>query len=234
MARRMLDEISTRWPLIHDPAQFVLRYAPAIEGYLRALVRDPHQVDEIRQDFLLRVLQKGFGPRGNLHGRFRHYLKAAVRNAALAHLRRKVPAQADPAQLARLPDRHAVVNGEWNAGWRRCVLERVWEALELHERQTPDNYAYTVLRIYVTHHTEEDSAQLADRVNRRLKTALRPEAFRKQLSRARRLFARLLLAEVVQTLEDPTPQRVEDELIDAGLLADIQPLLPEDWRAQVG
>src|SRR5581483_2090426 len=53
---RMLDEISTRWPLIHDPAQFVLRYGPAIEGYLAALVRDPDLVDEIRQDFLVRVL----------------------------------------------------------------------------------------------------------------------------------------------------------------------------------
>ena len=86
--RAMIDEITTRWPMIHDPGQFVLRYAPAIEGYLRAIVRDPEQVEDIRQDFLLHILQKGFLSADNLKGRFRNYLKAAVRNAAISHLRR--------------------------------------------------------------------------------------------------------------------------------------------------
>src|SRR5436853_6872353 len=87
----MLEEISTRWPLIHDPAKFVLRYAPAIEGYLMALVRDADLVEEIRQDFLLRILEKGLVTPEHLRGKFRHFLKVAVRNCALTHLRKKRP-----------------------------------------------------------------------------------------------------------------------------------------------
>jgi DNA-directed RNA polymerase specialized sigma24 family protein len=230
--RAMIDEISTRWPLIHDPAQFVLRYAPAIEGYLRALVRDPDQVEEIRQDFLLRVLQKGFLSADNLKGRFRNYLKAAVRNAAISQMRRKTHGQADPDALAQVPDEidDSPMDQEWLTHWRSCMLERVWESLELHERQKQDNHAYTVLRIYVDHHEREDSEVMAERAAAQLKKPMRSDAFRKQLSRARRLFAKLLVQEVVQTIESPTPDRIEDELVEVGLLADVTAYLPEDWR----
>lgn len=231
----MLEDISTRWPMIHDPAQFVLRYAPAIEAYLMALVHDADKVDEIRQDFLLRVLQKGIVPPTELKGRFRHYLKVAVRNAAISHLRRKSPHQAEPEALAQLAAEEDVppLEKEWTERWRRCILDRVWEALEMHERKTPDNHACTVLRTYVEHHQVEDSDAMAQRAAERLKKPVRAEAFRKQLSRARRLFAKLLIQEVVQTLEDPSPPRVEEELVDVGLLADVLPYLPEDWRTQL-
>ncbi len=231
--QRMLDEISTRWPMIQDPAQFVLRYAPAIEGYLLALVRNPDQVDEIRQDFLLRVLQKGFGTPENVKGRFRNYLKVSIRNAAVSHLRRKTPQQADAAALAQLPGGDVVTGEkEWLEQWRGCVLERVWEALELHERQHTDNHAFTVLKVYVDF-VDDDSEQLAARASERLKKSLGSAAFRKQLSRARRLFARLTVQEIVQTLEDPTPDRIQEELIDLGLLADIQRFLPDNWREEL-
>jgi len=231
----MIDEISTRWPMIHDPAKFVLVYAPAIEGYLRALVRDPDQVEEIRQDFLLRVLQKGFLASENLKGRFRNYLKAAVRNAAISHLRRKTHGQADPEALAQVPDdpEESPMDQEWLDHWRRCMLDRVWESLEMHERQNDDNHAYTVLKIYVDHNADEDSEAMAERAASQLKKPLRADAFRKQLSRARRLFAKLLVQEVVQTIESPTPDRIEEELVEVGLFADVTPYLPDDWRTQL-
>jgi DNA-directed RNA polymerase specialized sigma24 family protein len=234
--RAMIDDISTRWPMIHDPAKFVLVYAPAIEGYLRALVRDPDQVEEIRQDFLLRVLQKGFLSSENLKGRFRNYLKAAVRNAAISHLRRKTHGQADPEALAQVPDEpeESPLEQEWLDQWRRCMLDRVWQALEMHERQNDDNHAYTVLKIYVDHHEQEDSERMAERAAACLKKPLRAEAFRKQLSRARRLFAKLLVQEVVQTIETPTPDCIEEELVEVGLFADVTPYLPDDWRTQLG
>lgn len=233
--RNMIDEISTRWPMIHDPGQFVLRYAPAIEGYLRALVRDPEQVEEIRQNFLLRILEKGFVSADNLQGRFRNYLKAAVRNAAISQMRRKTHGQADPEALAQVPDERdsAPMEQEWLDHWRRCMLDRVWENLELHERQKEDNHAYTVLQIYVEHNALEDSEAMAERAAAQLKKPMRADAFRKQLSRARRLFAKLLVQEVVQTIESPTPDRIEEELVDVGFLADVVPYLPEDWRTEL-
>lgn len=228
----MLDEISTRWPLIHDPAQFVLRYAPAIEAYLTALVRDADKVEEIRQDFLLRVLQKGIVPPMDLKGRFRHYLKAAVRNAAITHLRKKSPTQANAKTLDQLAidGDSRPVEREWLDQWRRCLLDRVWEALELHERNTPDNYACSTLRIYIDDHAAADSQEMAQRLSDRLQKPIKPEAFRKQLSRARRLFVKLLIQEVRQTLEQPTPERIEEELGEVGLLADVAPFLPKGWR----
>jgi hypothetical protein len=38
---------------------------------------------------------------------------------------------------------------------------------------------------------------------------IQPSAFRKQLSRARRRFAELPVAEVTQTLEQPTPEQID-------------------------
>ena len=77
------------------------------------------------------------------------------------------------------------------------------------------------------------TAPQAERAAAQLKKPLRADAFRKQLSRARRLFAKLLVQEVVQTIESPTPDRIEEELVDVGFLADVMPYLPEDWRTQL-
>ena len=43
-----LEEISTRWPLIRDPVQFVMRYAPAIQKYLEALLKNTHDAEDPR------------------------------------------------------------------------------------------------------------------------------------------------------------------------------------------
>src|SRR5690349_11273660 len=91
--RAGIDQISTRWTLIHDPYHFVMRYAPAIQGYLRVFLKDPHDVEDVCQEFLARVVERGVVEEQRLHGRFRDYLIAAVRNAALAHLRRRAPAE---------------------------------------------------------------------------------------------------------------------------------------------
>ena len=69
----VLDQISTRWPMIEDPVQFVLRYAPAIRSYLHALLKDTNVAEEVSQDFLVRGLLRGFGSATPLRGRFRHY-----------------------------------------------------------------------------------------------------------------------------------------------------------------
>src|SRR5947209_2066938 len=98
----VLEQISTRWPLISDPGQFVLRYAPAIRRYLGAMLRASDVVEEVIQDFFLRVLQHRFTPEQVSRGRFRDYLKATVRNAALTHWRRKPPPTPDEEAVRRL------------------------------------------------------------------------------------------------------------------------------------
>jgi RNA polymerase sigma-70 factor (ECF subfamily) len=227
-----LEQISTRWSLITDPAKFVLRYAPAIRRYLGALLHNPDDVEEVAQDFLLRVCEHQFTPEQVVRGRFRNYLKAAVRNSAVSFLRRRPRHRHDERLLRHLPgddDPQAEATRAWIEEWRRCLLERVWEALEDYQRRSPGNLCHTVLRLAVEH-ADDDSQTLAARAAERTGRPLRGDAFRKQLSRARRLFAQFLVREVAQTLEQPTPEQVEEELIDLGVLHQVQRFLPDDWR----
>lgn len=229
-----LDQISTRWAILKDPVQFLLRYGPAIRKYLQALLKNPDDVDEIAQDILTKVVQNAFGRASPDHGRFRDYLKVAVRNAALMHLRKKKAVQpaesvllqiADPLQTALVADQ------EWLADWQRCIMNKAWRALDSHERRTPDNHFYTVLKLSVDH-PNEDSTRLAERASRKIGKPLRADAFRKQVSRARRMFAELLLDEVVNTLDQPSPQQIEEELIAIGLMDYVRDFLPPDWQTR--
>src|SRR5262245_27390195 len=85
----VLDRIGTCWQRVHDPAYFAASYGPAIRRYLEALLKNTHDAEEVAQDFLLRVHEQGLGRASPERGRFRDYLKKAVRNAALSFLRKK-------------------------------------------------------------------------------------------------------------------------------------------------
>lgn len=226
-----LNQISTHWATLRNAEQFFLRYGPAIHNYLSALFRDPADAEEVTQEVLLRAVGHGFDRATPDRGRFRDYLKVTVRNAALTFLRRRRPVLLSDDSLAQLPATPDVGSADdaWLRDWQGCLLDRVWRALRLHEHQSPGNLAYTVLRLAVDH-PEEDSPALAARVAQGSGRPLRADAFRKQLSRARRKFAELLLAEVAQTLEGPTPERVEEELADLGLLEYLREFLPPDRR----
>ena len=223
-----LEEISTHWPLIRDPVQFVMRYAPAIRKYLEALLHNAHDAEDVTQDFLIRGLLLGFVRTENLLGRFRHYLKRAVRNAALNHLQRKPANRAGGAVPAALADPHnaeLAAEQQWLAEWRGCLLDRALQGLDHHQRQVPGNLFHTVMRL-VLDHPEEDSVALAARAGTLVGRPVEAGAFRKQLSRARRRFAELLQEEVRQTLEQPTPERVREELAELGLLSYLRDFLP--------
>ena len=223
----VLEHISTRWPLLHDPAQFVLRYAPAIRRYLGAILRDPDSVHDVSQAFLVRILEQRFVPPSNLRGRFRDYLKTSVRNAALAHGRqdRRQPIElvhevADDSE----PDEADRV---WAEEWRQCLLERAWDALDAHERSSPGSLAYTVLRLRVDH-PDASSNDLAHLVSQRIGKPMRADATRQQLSRARQLFARLLFQETGRTLSSPSREAILEELAALQLASFVQHILPED------
>ena len=223
-----LEEISTRWPLIRDPVQFVMRYAPAIRKYLEAMLKNTHDAEDVTQDFLIRGLLLSFVRTENLRGQFRHYLKRAVRNAALNHLQRKPSREAssiDPVSLPDLHDAETAAEQQWLAEWRGCLIDRALQALDHHERQVPANLFHTAMRL-VLDHPEEDSVALATRATALIGRSIRADAFRKQLSRARRRFAELLQEEVHLTLEQPTQDRVLEELAELGLLSYVRDFLP--------
>src|SRR5262249_60506122 len=62
------------------------------------------------------------------------------------------------------------------------------------------------------------SEQMAERLGARLGKPITAAGLRQTLRRAREKFGDLLIDEVAQTLVEPTADRIEEELIDLGLL----------------
>ncbi|MBI1914311.1 MAG: sigma-70 family RNA polymerase sigma factor [Planctomycetes bacterium] len=227
-----LDQISTIWPAISDPVKFVLRYATAVRKYLDALLKDPHDAEDVAQEFLLHVFERGFVNAVPERGRFRDYLKRAVRNTAISYWRRKHSRSHEvlPDVLpADVDDPHQAAEAAWLAEWRRCVLNKAWLSLEAYQIRSPGNLFHTVLRLSVDH-PDESSDALAARASRCIGRPLRADAFRKQLSRARRHFAGLLLHQVLQELESPTPEEVRAEFDEFGLMPYVADFLPPEWQ----
>lgn len=226
-----IEGISTRWSAIHDVDHFVARYSNAVLAYLRAFL-GPNEADDVAQDLFLEVARTGFTRASPDRGRFRDYLKTITRNAALTYLRKqsREPKTTDANALQHTVD-DADAQDAWLSDWRACLLNRAWAALEDHERRSPGNLFWTVLRLSVDH-ADEDSATLADRASAIAGRAIRADAFRQQLRGARLLFARLIVREVVVTLDEATPTTLEEELAETGLLLHVLPFLPADWREQ--
>lgn len=214
--RRSFHSITTNTSILSDPARFVKRYGAAIRAYLRALIPSEHDADEVEQDLLLQVVERGFPDGMGRRGKFRYYLMTVVRNAALAYFRKKSRRPVTVADLSSIPAAQ-IADRAWDRSWRECVMKNAWLALRAHEQRNPGNLFHTVLRTSIKH-SDEDSALLAIRVSSATGQKLSPEAFRKQLSRARRKFGELLIDEVARTMSHVTPELLEDELSSLDLL----------------
>jgi hypothetical protein len=221
-----LGRISTEWSLTFDSINFIQRYAPAIQKYLLALLKNQDDAEEVAQNFFLWVTQHGFPRARKDRGRFRDYLKVTVRNAALNYVTRKKAPERSSVDLSQFPaESQSIPDREWIVEWRQCLLEKAWQGLKEHQDQAAQSWFYDVLQLKVAN-PEADSKTLAERASTLLGKPMRPDAFRKQLSRARHLFAELLVKEIAQTLDRPTPQQIEEELVDLGLMSFVRDFLP--------
>jgi DNA-directed RNA polymerase specialized sigma24 family protein len=227
----IIEHISTHWHVIGDPLQFVMRYASAVRRYVGALVKNAHDSEDVVQDFLLKTVRQPFTPEQLKRGRFRDYLKVILRNAAITHFRRAAnrPTSATELCTSIAADIDDTADGEWVEEWRGCLLRRAWQALELHENSAPEGIAYTALRL-AADHPEESSESLAKRASAHSGREVGAVAFRKQLSRARRHFAQMIVDEVRQTLERDSVDDIVDELCDLGLVEYVRDFLPEPFR----
>lgn len=214
-----LEVISTRWSQVDSPPQFVMRYEPAIRRYLTAILKDADAAAEVTQEFLVRVFDKSFQVNRVKTARFRDYLKAAVRNTAMSHFRRKPLPMATPAELANLesPAQEDVYDPAWTANWRKCLIERVWHALEMKQRASEGCYYFTVLK-FLSEHPNATSQVAAQHVSEKIGRPYRADACRQQYVRARRHFAELIVIELKASLADPSFEALEAELIDLDLM----------------
>jgi DNA-directed RNA polymerase specialized sigma24 family protein len=230
-AASRLDLISTRWTLLeraHDGAEaaaaaqacLLERYGGAARRYLLGALKDPDGADELFQEFAYRFLHGDFKGACPERGRFRDFLKGALRHlvADFCNRRRR--------QLPRLPDDLASEAPDvglerlFQESWRDHLLTRTWDSLAEEERQTGQPF-YSALRLRADR-PELRSPELAQCLGEALHRPLSAPAVRQILHRARKRFAGLLRLHVQASLSSDAPEAVEDELRDLGLWPYVQ------------
>jgi RNA polymerase sigma-70 factor (ECF subfamily) len=233
-----LSLIPTLWSLVcqahHGPAeaantarhQLLERYGNAVHRYLRKVLRNEDAADEVFQDFVLNLLHGDLRGANPKRGRFRNFVKGTLFHLAADYQkqRRKWPGPLpeDDAELAVNPD-EVQSDHQFVESWCDELLARAWAALAEIETSTGQP-CYAVLR-FRADHPEMRSPQIAEQLTAQLGRPFTAAGIRQVLHRAREKFADLLLNEVTHTLEKPTANQLEQELVDLGLLDYCRPAL---------
>ncbi len=232
-----IDAISTRWSLLRiahgshpDTSKarqmLVLRYASAVRKYVGAIVRKGEDADELAQDVVLRLMRGDFAGADPTKGRFRDFLKMAVRNMIHNHWakqgRRQMEALAsDPSSSDQQRE------DEWLGAWQKTVLDHALNSCrDDDERNTGSTYQLLKLRM---DHPDASSEQLAEMLSWKLNTTIKADSCRQMLRRARLKLAQALIEEIENGLEEDSPARVLEELAALGLLEHVKDFLPSDY-----
>src|SRR2546430_412651 len=187
------------------------RWGGAVQRYLLAAVRDPDAADELFQNFAYRFLHGDLRGANRERGRFRDYVKGVLYHLAVDYHKRSraQPLPAEHSALAAEPPSLADSDRDFLTSWRDELLAHAWTHLEKFEHDTGQPY-FTVLR-YRADHPDSRSPEMAEELSARLRKRLTSSSVRQSLHRAREKFADLLLDEVVQSLESPSPESLEQE-----------------------
>ena len=108
-------------------------------------------------------------------------------------------------------------------------MAKAWAALDRAQARTGQPFA-DVLRLRVQQ-SDLRSPQLAEELSVRLGRPVTAGWVRQNLHRARDLFVDALVIEVERSLEDPSPERLEEELEELGLLDRCRPALKRRGRS---
>lgn len=241
-----LGNIQTQWSLIRkahhisatgasavDARQtLAMRYAPAIRRFVQVVVRNPDMADELAQDAMVRILNGDFAGADPQRGRFRDLLKTAIRNMARnywAKENRRSSADFDLNLLDDQGDDAQQLDEKWTRHWRTNVLNIVWDKLRDWQTEQPSSVAYTVLKLR-SDHPEKSSTELAQLLSEAVGQPFKPDNTRQLLRRARVKFVNILITEIADGLDPPTPEAIQDELVALGLYANVKDLLPKPWQ----
>jgi hypothetical protein len=96
------------------------------------------------------------------------------------------------------------------------VLDRVWSRLETYQATTPKNRYSSVLQLR-RDYPKASIEEIAERLSQDTGSPMTPEAFRKNLQRARAKFIDLLIQELRETIHPTNNEDVEAEIFDLGL-----------------
>jgi RNA polymerase sigma-70 factor (ECF subfamily) len=223
MSDERLTDISTIWTTIssaHTPGpksqaameELVGRYHDAVTRYIHLKVRDKHLADEVLQEFWTKLLTGKLAGADRTKGRFRDYLRTVLHRLIIDHFRTRKQQPLPPGDLldTSRPDE------DFDRVWREAVINRVWSRLETYQATTPKNRYATVLQLR-RDFPKASIEEIAEKLGAITRTPVRPEAFRKNLQRARAKFIELLILELRETIHSTRNEDIEAEIFDLGL-----------------
>jgi RNA polymerase sigma factor (sigma-70 family) len=234
-----LCDITTLWTLLAHAregthaeaqaaqAQLLIRYGGAIRRYLNASARDPVAADDLYQEFALRLLKGDLRNADPARGRFRDYVKTILYNMITTHYKQKHrqpgPLALEHAEPYVAPADSAEADRVFLGCWRDELLAHCWDVLAKLESEGGQP-SFTVLR-YRSEHPASTSAVMAEALSDRLGKPITPASVRQLVHRAREKFAESLIEQVAHSLQDPSNERLEQELIDLELFEYCRPVL---------
>ncbi|QDT11231.1 RNA polymerase sigma factor [Planctomycetes bacterium K23_9] len=225
-----LSQIQTNWtevfgscneqPSVASQAQrdLLVRYAGPVYRYLRGAVRDPDVADDLAQEFAFRIVRGDFRNANPGRGRFRDFIKRALRNLVTDYFRKqnKRPASLSP-QMAQIADASSpVVNDDFDHVWRKELLSQTWNAMD--EADQASGTCYALVLRERAQNPAFNSSDLAVKISDQLSREVNAAWARQTLRRARVRFAELLRKEVAKTLGVVSDENVDGELGELGLL----------------
>ena len=145
-------------------------------------------------------------------GRFRDYLRTVLHRLIIDHFRTRKLQPLPPGDLLD-PSRP---DEDFDRVWREAVINRVWSRLETYQATTPKNRYATVLQLR-RDFPKASIDEIAEKLGEITRTQVTPEAFRKNLQRARAKFIELLVQELRETIHPTSNEAIEAEIFDLGL-----------------
>jgi DNA-directed RNA polymerase specialized sigma24 family protein len=226
-----LSQLATQWSLVLEAcrgrgdfvkaaqAELLERYCGAIYRYSLRVLGDADLAGEACQEFALRFVRGDFHHADPTRGRFRDYVKKSVIHLLHEFRRHQIerqrilPLDKWVADVAVSPS--PLDTGEFQAHWRKELLNRAWSEMEKRQAPTGSPY-YTALRIKADH-PDLTAAALANRLEVAGKGVYSSAAIRQVLHRSREVFADLLLAEVARSILSENIDDLAEELVELDL-----------------
>ena len=227
-----LSRIGTLWSVVRranddsDLAgsaqqQLLERYGGAIRRYLLAAVKNQHVADELFQEFAVKLIKGDFKNANPELGKFRSYVKSILFRMVADHYRKS---KSRKEQTLENPDIHqfkdtpseTVEDEAFLQAWRNGVLAKAWDVLNAAEDSGGAPH-FTVLRIRVDH-PATSTDELAELISSAIGKPVTSGNGRVMVHRAREKFAHVLIEVVADSLENPTRETVESELIEVRLM----------------
>ena len=200
-------------------AELYERYWFPIYAYIRRRVNDPHEAEDLTQDFLCRLNEKNVWAAADpARGRFRSFLLTAARNFLASEWKRagaqkrggglradSLDFGSGESRLSRHPADTHTPEAEFDRRWAITLLERVLSRLEGEFTASRKIDQFQVLKPFLTGRSPETSlGEAATRLE------MTHGAVKTAAHRLRRRYRELLREEIAETVG--SPEEVEDEI----------------------